>query len=113
MCSQGSTLCRVGEKEEERRSRGLAVRMVKRADALDASTVSTLVPSKSLAPRMVYQQSCIAFFDVGAKEGKDFSKQVHVDLKNLAMGREGRRVERRRCLRGGASGLHDKAVKRG
>ena len=47
-------------------------------------------------PDLAHNQRPVAFCYVGAKEGKDFSKQVHVDLEDLALGREGRRVEGRR-----------------
>lgn len=64
-------------------------------DALDASRTCTHVPFKGLVPCMVHKRRRIAFCDVGAKEGQDFFKQVHVDLEDLALGREGRRVEGR------------------
>lgn len=95
MCSQGSALCRVGEREGKSRERGLASEAGQTNDSI-SHTPPPHTPFKGLVPDLAHKQRRVAFCYVGAKEGKDFSKQVHVDLEDLALGREGHRVEGRR-----------------
>lgn len=60
-----------------------------------ASFWQTFLPYKGCTPEAIHQQGSTAFCDVGTEEEERFPEQVHVDLEDLLLGREGGRMEGR------------------